>query len=80
VALRRTAIVACLSVAIVSATAAARKNKGKTTMAESSSHTTKQLASNRPIGRIEPVFEFLRCHAHRRHCAADGRTFVNFRR
>jgi len=71
--LHRTAIVACLCIVIGSATAATAQNKGL-------SQATKQLPSDRPIGHIEPVFEFYDAMPTGVTVAADGRIFINFPR
>ena len=79
--LHRTAIIACLSIAVGSLPVAAAQNKGETRMAQNSSPTAaKQLASDRPIGHIEPVFEFYDAMPTGVTVAADGRIFINFPR
>jgi hypothetical protein len=79
-ALRRTAIVACLSIAVGSVPGAAAQSKGETRMVQTSSHAAKGLASDRPIGHIEPVFEFYDAMPTGVTVAADGRIFINFPR
>ncbi len=73
--LHRIAFAGWLSIAIGSATAVAAPDE-----TESLSLAAAQLASDRPIGRIEPVFEFYDAMPTGVSVAADGRIFVNFPR
>jgi sugar lactone lactonase YvrE len=49
-------------------------------MVQTSSHAAKGLASDRPIGHIEPVFEFYDAMPTGVTVAADERIFINFPR
>jgi sugar lactone lactonase YvrE len=69
----KTTIIGCLAVALGLATAAAQ-NHGGIKM----SH--KPLASVRPIGQLEPVFEFYDAMPTGVSVAAGGRIFINFPR
>lgn len=51
-----------------------------TLKAPSASGSAKHLASDRPIGKIEPVFEFYDAMPTGVSVAADGRIFINFPR
>src|ERR1700688_3052700 len=51
-----------------------------TTSAFSTSRSGTQLASDRPIGQIEPVFEFYDAMPTGVTVAASGRVFINFPR
>jgi sugar lactone lactonase YvrE len=73
-------IVGCLSIVIGSVTVAAASNKEETKIAARPSHTAEQLASDRPIGHIEPVFEFYDAMPTGVSVAVDGRIFINFPR
>jgi len=74
IAIHRTALVACLIVALGSTTAASTQNNGESKMSQ------KPLASDRSIGRLEPVFEFYDAMPTGVSVAADGRIFINFPR
>jgi sugar lactone lactonase YvrE len=74
IAIHRTALVACLIVALGSTTAASAQNHGESRMSR------KPLASDRPISRLEPVFEFYDAMPTGVSVAAGGRIFINFPR
>jgi sugar lactone lactonase YvrE len=76
----KAAIAACLGIAIGSATVAAAQDKGEARMAQNASHPTRTLASDRPIGHIEPVFEFYDAMPTGVSVSASGRIFINFPR
>ncbi len=81
--LYRIAKIACLTVLVGSATAALagnQKGTGMTSKASSASDSAKHLASDRPIGKIEPVFEFYDAMPTGVSVAADGRIFINIPR
>jgi sugar lactone lactonase YvrE len=81
--LHKTATIACLTVLFGSVTMAFARNQGGTGMASKASSKpafTKSLASDRPIGTIEPVFEFYDAMPTGVSVAASGRIFINFPR
>jgi sugar lactone lactonase YvrE len=71
-----------MSIAITagSMTAATDQSKGELGMTQTSPNGLKQVASDRPIGHIEPVFEFYDAMPTGVTVAADGRIFINFPR
>jgi sugar lactone lactonase YvrE len=74
---------ACLAVLLGSATVALARNQKETAMtsnASSPSGPSGQVASDRPIGHIESVFEFYDAMPTGVSVAADGRIFINFPR
>jgi sugar lactone lactonase YvrE len=74
-------MIACLAVSLASGTTATAQKPEETTMAaKASSASGKQLASDRPIGAIEPVHEFYDAMPTGVSVAADGRIFINFPR
>ncbi|WP_441228104.1 L-dopachrome tautomerase-related protein [Tardiphaga sp. 20_F10_N6_6] len=81
--LSKTATIACLVILVGSATVALAGNQGDTAMASkasSASGSATHLASDRPIGKIESVFEFHDAMPTGVSVAADGRIFINFPR
>jgi sugar lactone lactonase YvrE len=81
--LYRIATIACLTVFFGSATVAFARNQEGARMASkasSASGSAKHLASDRPIGKIESVFEFYDAMPTGVSVAADGRVFINFPR
>ncbi|UPJ67112.1 major royal jelly family protein [Bradyrhizobium sp. 191] len=76
--LRKAAEIACLAAYFASGTAAMARNQEDTTMVLSASG--RQLASDRSIGTIEPVFEFHDAMPTGVSVAPDGRIFINFPR
>ena len=69
-----------IAIAAGSMTAATDQSKGELGMTQTSPNGLKQLASDRPIGHIEPVFEFYDAMPTGVTVAADGRIFINFPR
>jgi sugar lactone lactonase YvrE len=78
--LRRGALLAGIALPITSAAAAVAQRKGGSSVAQSPLHNVRQLPSDRPIGHIEPVFEFYDDMPTGVTVASDGRIFVNFPR
>jgi sugar lactone lactonase YvrE len=79
----RLALVVCMSLALGSASGAiAQTNRGAmpNSAPAPASPAAAQLPSDRPIGRIEPVFEFHDAMPTGVTVAADGRIFINFPR
>jgi sugar lactone lactonase YvrE len=74
----RTAV--CVGIAVGSMTVATDQSKGELAMTQTSMNGPKQVASDRPIGHIEPVFEFYDAMPTGVSVAADGRIFINFPR
>lgn len=75
--------VACLAVLFGSATVTLARNQKDSRMAKapsSASGSATHLAIDRPIGTIDPVFEFYDAMPTGVSVAADGRIFVNFPR
>jgi sugar lactone lactonase YvrE len=82
-ALHKTTIAACLTAILGWTTPANAQDNGDLTMPPSSSLTSgasKHLATDRPIGHIEPVFEFYDAMPTGVTVAASGRIFINFPR
>src|ERR671925_840784 len=74
------ALVACMSLALGSASGAIAQTNGGTmpnSAPAPASPAAAQLPSDRPIGRIEPVFEFHDAMPTGVTVAADGRIFIN---
>jgi sugar lactone lactonase YvrE len=71
-----------MSIAITagSMTAATDQSKGELGMTQTSPNGLKQVASDRPIGHIEPVFEFYDAMPTGVTVAAEGRIFISFPR
>jgi hypothetical protein len=81
--LYKAATIACLAALAGSATVAFARTQGDTGMASkasSASGSARHLASDRPIGTIEPVFEFHDAMPTGVSVANDGRIFINFPR
>lgn len=83
--LGKIATIACLTVLYGSATVAFALNREGTGMSSKAPSTSvsgsaRHLASDRPIGTIESVFEFYDAMPTGVSVAADGRIFVNFPR
>jgi sugar lactone lactonase YvrE len=81
--LYKTATIACLTVLFGSVTVALARNQegtGMASKASSASGSAKHLTSDRPIGKIESVFEFYDAMPTGVSVAADGRIFINFPR
>lgn len=81
--LNNAAMMACLTVLLGLAMVALAPNEEEMAMAtkaSAASGAAKHLASDRPIGNIEPVFEFRDAMPTGVSVASDGRIFVNFPR
>jgi sugar lactone lactonase YvrE len=77
------AMIASLAVLLGSAVVVLEPNEEEmamTSKASAASGAAKHLASGRPIGSIEPVFEFYDAMPTGVSVAADGRIFINFPR